>query len=253
MTQDETWLLAEKYDGQKTEGFLADCTRLQKGEPLAYLIGTIPFLDTTIHLGSRPLIPRVETEYWVEKMLTEIDARHMAKALNILDLCAGSGCIGVALLKHVPECTVDFGEIDAAHHPIIRKNILENNIDMSRARIFGGDLMSEITGTYDYIFTNPPYIDTSDDHSTGSVRTYEPHLALYGGAGGLDIISRIIEEAPQHLRSGGTLIIEHEPSQSVHIEVQALKQGFSATTCTDQYGHERYTVLVRANETLVAQ
>ena len=72
MNPEVDWLLNEKYHGEKTSAFFTDCVRLETGEPLAYVIGHIPFLDCTIYLDSRPLIPRVETEFWVEKLITTI-------------------------------------------------------------------------------------------------------------------------------------------------------------------------------------
>ena len=160
MTQDEAWLLKEKYHDEKSEAFLNDCNRLKNGEPLAYVIGSIPFLSTTIFLDSHPLIPRTETEFWVEKIIAEMRSKK-EMPLRVLDLCAGSGCIGVAVLHTLPMVCVDFGEIDTDHHSTIRKNILENNIDPLRTNIFEGSLFDEITETYDYILSNPPYIDKS--------------------------------------------------------------------------------------------
>ncbi len=103
MTQDEVWLLREKYQGVKTDAFFEDCARLKNGEPLAYIIGSIPFLNTTIFLDAHPLIPRPETEFWVEKAIAHMNVR---APLRILDLCAGSGCIGVAVLTARKETRV---------------------------------------------------------------------------------------------------------------------------------------------------
>ena len=91
--QAEDWLLKEKYKGVKSRAFLADCQELKAGVPLAYVIGSIPFLDTKIYLDSKPLIPRPETEYWTEQAIKSI--KTVASA-NVLDLCSGSVCIGVA-------------------------------------------------------------------------------------------------------------------------------------------------------------
>ena len=93
--------------------------------PEAYKIGWVPFIHTDIYLDSRPLIPRTETEYWVNEAIQEIKKSGVV-APRILDLCAGSGCIGVAVLKEIPEALVDFAEIDPTHHETIRKNITEN-------------------------------------------------------------------------------------------------------------------------------
>ena len=201
-------------------------------EPTAYLIGNIPFLDAIIFLDSRP----PETEYWVEKALEEITARAQAYAharISLLDLCAGSGCIGVAVLQALPNAHVDFCEINVGHHNTIRKNILENNIDPSRARIFGSDLFSEvakISPQYDFILTNPPYIDPKRiDRVQKSVLDYEPSRALFGGTNGMEYIARILTDAPPYLAKRGVLYIEHEPEQTTAIHT--LASSLPYTSC----------------------
>ncbi len=252
MTQDEMWLLKEKHGGMETEGFFEDCARLKLSEPLAYVIGSIPFLNTTIHLdlpagqaGPRPLIPRTETEYWVEKTIAEIKKNPAIEHPKILDLCAGSGCIGVSVLKEVKNSYVDFVEIETSHHTTILKNIEENGIDTSRAHIFGGDLFENIPGTYDYILTNPPYIDKSLGRTEGSVQAFEPEKALYGGMEGMEVITRIIENASLYLEKKGVLIIEHEPEQVSTIQILAQSNNFIGTALPDQFGVLRFTRLTR--------
>src|SRR3989338_975059 len=127
---------------------------MQETKPLAYVLGWIPFIYTKIYLDSKPLIPRTETEYWVDLVIKEIRNSGI-KNPKILDLCAGSGCIGVAVLKEIPDALVDFTEIDASHHPTIKKNIRENGLVLSRANIFGGDLFEKVSDTYDFILSNP--------------------------------------------------------------------------------------------------
>lgn len=244
MNQDETWLLKEKYNGQKTASFLADCDRLTSGEPLAYIIGHTPFLNTTIHLDSHPLIPRPETEYWTEQVIKEI--ADQGKALvRMLDLCAGSGCIGVAVLKALPQSTVDFVEIDASHYPTIHKNIEENDIAISRTQIFGGNLFENITDSYDYILTNPPYIDAHLNRTEESVTANEPALALWGGLNGMEVISKILETSPQHLTENGVLYIEHEPEQVEAIREHGKRYFHEVETFVDQFGVARFTRLFR--------
>lgn len=240
MTKDEQWLLNEKYNGEKTAGFFTDCERLTAGEPLGYVIGFTPFLDTKIHLDSSPLIPRPETEFWVEQAVAEIKKINQPR---VLDLCAGSGAIGVAVAKEVPGARVDFGEIDACHLSTIAKNLGENNIDCTRYHIWQSDLYENIAGTFDHILTNPPYIDPALDRTETSVKDFEPHLALYGGKDGLEIIEKIISGAPKHLSNNGQLWLEHEPEQSRAIQALGAQHGFTVTTHTDQYNTERYSVL----------
>ena len=244
MTQDEEWLLQEKYNGEKTEGFFADCIRLAANEPLGYIIGSVPFLHSTIHLDSKPLIPRTETEFWVEKIIHQMKTK-AKQELRVLDLCAGSGAIGVAVLSEIASAQVDFVEIDPLHHPTIQKNIIENEIDLTRTNILGGNLFEKITTQYDYILTNPPYIDPVLDRTTESVQQFEPKLALYGGTAGTELISNIITQASQFLTNSGTLVIEHEPEQTDAIHTHAKSHDFTYATFTDQYELERYTQLTK--------
>ncbi|MFH2109465.1 MAG: methyltransferase, partial [Patescibacteria group bacterium] len=126
MQKEIRWLLKEKYHWTEVEILLnkrlmspkeiRDLKRLEQGEPVAYVIGKTEFLGCTIDLSLKPLIPRPETEYWVNqvmkgknRVLPESGSTRMVKAL---DLCCGSGCIGIALLKHLSNISVDFVDID---------------------------------------------------------------------------------------------------------------------------------------------
>lgn len=250
MSQEEAWLLKEKYGGVTSDAFFADCKRLALGEPLAYLIGWSPFLECRIRLDSRPLIPRVETEYWVEQAIATTTKHSTASlgfsadGLRVLDLCAGSGCIGVAVAKAVPSAIIEFSELDAAHIPTIRKNLTENNIDPARTTIHHTSLFKGIPGRFDLILSNPPYIDEDLNRADQNVIDFEPYLALFGGHGGLEIIEQIISEAPQHLSPHGQLWLEHEPEQSAAIARIGAEHGFTVSTHEDQYQRERYSVLV---------
>lgn len=237
MDKEINWLLNDKYNGIETPEFVADKERLASGEPLAYVIGWVPFLNTKIWLDSKPLIPRPETEFWVEKAIQDLKARNIANP-KVLDLCAGSGCVGVAVAKAVPEVIVHFAEIVDDHHQTIRKNIRENNIDVARTKQIGGNLFEHVTEKYDFILTNPPYIDPElSERVQTSVTLHEPSLALYGGVHGMEIIERIIREAPQHLNPGGILYIEHEPEQAEKIKALAP----NAEIFEDQFGIKRHS------------
>lgn len=262
MSQEIEWLLKEKYGVEKNapafnesldeikskypwgDAFSADFARLEAGEPLAYVIGSIPFLGCTISLESHPLIPRVETEYWVEGAIEVIRGAAGGRAPRILDLCAGSGCIGVAVAKALPDAYVDFAEIDLSHIPTIEKNLAQNGIAPDRTTIYRTDLFQDMTEVYDFILTNPPYIDPALNRTDESVVTYEPARALFGGEDGMEIIERIIHAAPSHLDRGGQLWIEHEPEQVAAIATLAAQNGFSVSTHLDQYQTPRFSILV---------
>jgi release factor glutamine methyltransferase len=253
MSQEIEWLLGEKYKGEKSDAFFADCRRLALGEPLGFIIGHVPFLDCKIWLDSKPLIPRPETEYWTEKVISDIKTNYPVQhpeqtagsdQLRILDICAGSGCIGVAIAKAIPDAIVDFSEIDETHLPTITKNLIENSINQTRTHLYHSNLFEAFSGTYQYIVSNPPYIDTTLRRIDASVVKNEPYVALFAGEGGMDVITHIIAEAPKHLERYGQLWLEHEPEQSVMIRNLAREYKFICTTHKDQYGVERYSVLV---------
>ncbi len=252
------WLLKEKYHGQKNEGFWADCERLAAGEPLAYVIGHVPFLDCTIYLDSKPLIPRPETEFWVEQAILSMRERVAQGSprqglgepwagVRVLDLCAGSGAIGVAVAKAIPETHVTFAELDATHLSTIEKNLTKNLIvyDKTQYTLVESDLFNQLPADtqYDFILTNPPYIDKVAETVDKNVEAYEPHLALFGGQDGMEVITQIIAGARAKLAPRGQLWIEHEPFQVAAIAELASKYGFSVDTHPDQYATARYSVL----------
>ncbi len=234
-----SWLLRDKYNGVESADFARDVLRLKSGEPLAYVIGWVPFLDTKIYLDSHPLIPRPETEYWVKIAINELQNRGL-KNQKVLDLCAGSGCIGVAVAKAIPNAEVHFAEIDSSHHNTIRKNILENGIDENRAQIFGGDLFEHAEKNYDMILTNPPYIATDlAARVAENVLAHEPEKALWAGEDGMNLIKKIIELAPEYLNKNGVLYLEHEPEQVE--KIKALDSRIESFP--DQFGVMRFSRL----------
>jgi release factor glutamine methyltransferase len=245
VNRDEAWLLKEKYGGITSELFFSDCARLEAGEPLAFVIGFVPFLDCTIWLDSHPLIPRPETEYWSEKAIAAIKSS-LIKGPRVLDLCAGSGCIGVAIAHALPDTTVHFAELDARHLPTIKKNIEENRIPTSRTQVFQSDLFANVSDQYDFILTNPPYIDPELDRTESSVTQFEPHHALYGGEAGMELIAHIIQSARLFLLPQGQLWTEHEPEQVALVHELATAAGMLCTTHTDQFSVPRFSILTVA-------
>jgi len=226
-------------------------------EPIAYTIGWQPFLGLKIYLDSRPLIPRPETEWWTEQLLSELEETNSVVGLGLaarsatefvssseqtfsfLDLCAGSGAIGCAALARLPNAEVFFGEIDPAHKATILKNIRENNLDESRAHICIGDLFEPFCDIkFDIIAINPPYIPT-DRELPVSVADYEPALALRAGTDGLDLIRRIATSVRCHLTKNGVLWCECDSPTAETARALFEKQGFNAKILNDQYDQPR--------------
>jgi release factor glutamine methyltransferase len=261
MNKEEVWLLSEKYGGVAGTAYEADVARVRAGEPLAYVINWQPFLGLTIHLDSKPLIPRPETEWWTEQMIEESlcatstwsglpgeaeigqTILHDIPRVRFLDLCTGSGAIGCAVLARIPNAEVFFGEIDPAHKTTIERNIRENHLDERRAHIGIGDLFAPFAGmTFDVIAINPPYIPSERVLDDG-VAKFEPHQALFSGIDGLDLISRIARELSAHLAKGGTAWIECDSSNITSAKALFAEQGFVTKIRTDQYDVPRILVV----------
>lgn len=251
--RDEQWLLEEKYGGKETAEFEADKRRLALGEPVAYVIGWQPFLGLKIFLDSRPLIPRPETEWWTEQLLSflgehgdalgELIEERAHRAITFLDLCAGSGAIGCAALARLPDARVYFGELDPAHETTIKKNIRGNGLDAGHADIRIGDLFAPFPADmrFDIVAANPPYIPESRV-LPGSVVSWEPESALRAGPDGLSLIRRIAVELPARLARNGAAWIECDSSSIETARELFTKQGFNAEMRTDQYGVPRVLV-----------
>lgn len=238
MNRDERWLLDEKYGGTETPEYEADKRRLTAGEPLGYVIGWQPFLGLKMYLDSHPLIPRSETEWWVEQLLQNSPAPS-----TVLDLCAGSGAIGCAALAKLPTAHVYFGEIDPAHEATIQKNIQENTLDASRAEVRIGDLFTPFGDMrFDVIAANPPYIPSGRTLEP-SVTDYEPALALFSGHDGLDLMRRIAVELPNRLTKSGRAWVECDSAHAPAARELFEAQGLSAEIRTDQYSVPRVVVV----------
>jgi len=191
--------------------------------PVDYIIGWVPFLNCRIDLRYRPMIPRPETEYWTEKAIDEIK-NNSPRARRGADVFAGSGAVGLAILKSVKKVKVDFYEIDKKLIEQIRLNLKLNRISPSRYRIFNADIFGNKKIKYDFILANPPYIAKSRiDKVQKSVLKYEPHLALFGGAQGLFFIKKFLKSAKSRLNPDGLIFMEFDSFQKKPIE-KMLKQ-----------------------------
>lgn len=236
------WIICDKYNGIHQPEFYNDLKRLGAGEPMDYVIGWVPFLGCRIDLSLRPFIPRTETEYWVKHVIDESKSSYGDKPLRILDIFSGSGCIGTAVLKHLPNAEVYFAEKERGAVAQIRKNLEINNIDLSRAIIIQSDVFGEIKDKYDIIFANPPYVPLArEDAVAHSVREYEPQDAVFGGYDGLDVIRRFLGEARQHLNLGGTIWMEFDAPEKEKIGDMILKYSYASHEFfLDQFGMWRF-------------
>ncbi|MES2931327.1 MAG: peptide chain release factor N(5)-glutamine methyltransferase [Patescibacteria group bacterium] len=237
-------LIRDKYDGDSAADLSKDLARLENGEPLAYVIGWIPFLGLRIDLNSKPLIPRPETEAWTEDLHVRLKEKFGDAPFTFLDLCAGSGAIGLSVLASFPAARVRFSELVPEHARLIRKNIEENDLDASRATVHTGDLFAPFPEdqTFDVIATNPPYVP-EERALDASVTGFEPAVALYAGSDGLDLVRRIAAEAADRLEPEGELWMECDIENIEEAKELLLSSGAKeAMIRNDLYGRPRVCV-----------
>lgn len=262
--QEKKWLLKEKYEGIETYEYEKECHMIDDGVPVAYLIGNIPFLGCAIDLSSKPLIPRPETEFWVDIFIKQVQ-QESSRRFNlredssevqppdmelgagfgpaILDIFAGSGCIGVAAAKQLPQSRVDFAELHPQHIQQIQKNLSINQVV---GNVFESDMFANVPPKqYDYILANPPYIaDDRQDTVQDSVQENEDHTALYAPDDGLYFIKKLIKQAPNYLAPKGEVWIEFDPWQKELLEQELSKNThFSHSFLEDQYKKARVLIL----------
>lgn len=211
--KDRAWLLSHFKDHAEQDiiivfdGLVA--RRIQR-EPVQYITGMQEFWGMEFIVTPDVLIPRPETELIVEACISGV--RHNTAPL-IIDLCTGSGCIAVSLAKEMPAARIFATDASGRALTIARKNTARHGVS-GRIRFFEGDLfwpLSElaIRGAVDIIAVNPPYISSADAAELQpEVRDYEPKEALVAGPEGTEIQKRIIESAPEFLKSGGVLVME---------------------------------------------
>ena len=243
MSQQIQWLLRDKYSGKESEAFLRDVKKLKGGEPLDYIIGFREFLSCHIDLSKKPLIPREETEYWVEKSLALLPTSK--KPLKVLDIFAGSGCIGLAVVKNKKNANVVFADKDKKAIEQIRINVKKNNVKSTRVKVIQSDVFSNIKGKFDIIFANPPYIPTTRKNKVQpSVLKHEPRAALFGGADGLLYIKPFLAKAQNHLTDNGKIYFEFDSIQKKSIEKLLKKyQHTSFEFYKDQYQKWRWVLV----------
>ncbi|OGZ69261.1 MAG: protein-(glutamine-N5) methyltransferase, release factor-specific [Candidatus Staskawiczbacteria bacterium RIFCSPHIGHO2_02_FULL_42_22] len=230
MEKEINWLLKEKYHGKPNTAFYKDIERLKKGEPLGYVIGFTDFLGCKIDVSKKPLIPRPETEFWTQGAIEKIysDSRSFGnRSIRVLDIFAGSGCIGISIMRQIKGLHVTFAEKAEKLIKQIKTNCKLNNIPKTQYKVIQSDIFLNVKGRFDYIFANPPYIPKNRKNKIQpSVLTHEPHEALFGGSDGLLYIRKFLAEAKNFLNKNGKIYMEFDPPQKKEIEVIIKNYGY---------------------------
>jgi len=180
--------------------------RIETREPVAYLVGEAWFAGLPFKSDPRALVPRSPIAELIEDGFSPwLDGREVARAL---DLCTGSGCIGIAMAAHNPAWRVDLADISDDALALARENIALHQLG-DRVRAVHSDLFAGLRGErYDLVVSNPPYVTDAEYAALPGEYAHEPKLGLAAGADGLDIALRILRDAPEHLADAGVLIVE---------------------------------------------
>ncbi|MFO7636949.1 MAG: peptide chain release factor N(5)-glutamine methyltransferase [Clostridia bacterium] len=226
--------------GSEMQGLFFDAVeKRKKGVPLAYITGRAHFMSLTFHVEAGVLIPRPETEILCEKALLWIKGME-DEEIRVLDLCSGSGCIGISIARHAKRTRVLLSDSSEKCGEVSRKNIHALKLD-DRVAFVNSDLFGKISGRFHIIASNPPYVKEGDlPLLMEDVRDHEPHLALNGGPDGLLFYRKIINQAKAYLFPGGCLFLEAGIHQAESIEEMLFSQGYARIeTFRDHSGIKR--------------
>lgn len=193
--------------------------RRSKGEPLQYITGEQDFMGLTFKTHESTLIPRQDTECLVEEAMM-----HLHDGMRILDMCSGSGCVLLSLLKYSNDCIGVGAELHPEAVALARENAENLGIE---ATFIESDLFGQVEGKYDLIVSNPPYIESEVIETLDrEVREHEPMSALDGGADGLDFYRKITEDARKYLSRGGKIFYEIGYNQAEAVSDILRRNGY---------------------------
>lgn len=215
----DAWYLLEYVTGISRASYYGDPGRVVSEEdlcryreciekravhiPLQHITGEQEFMGLSFRVNDQVLIPRQDTETLVEEAL-----KYAMPGMRVLDLCTGSGCILISLLHFCPGLTGVGSDISAEALKMARTNGQRLHVE-DRAQWLCGDLFEKVTGAFDLIVSNPPYIRSAEiEELQEEVRLYDPRIALDGAEDGLLFYRRIIEESKSYLKNGGRLLFE---------------------------------------------
>ena len=205
------------------ESFNGLIARRQAREPVSLIIGTREFWGLDFEVTRAVLVPRPETEFIVEEALAAFATRSPG---TIVDVGTGSGCIAVALAHEFPAARVMATDISEAALAVARRNAARHGV-AERIDFRRGNLLDGVAERADLIVSNPPYVPRSVERAMApEVVAYEPHVALFAGADGLELVGRIFEQAASRVAADGRLILEFGFGQEPEVEALASSTGW---------------------------
>ncbi len=236
-----TWLLAHPdYALSEKELSLYNqyITRKAAGEPLSHIVGYQPFDGMDIIVTPDVLTPRPETEELVELVSTLFDKKG---TYTFIDMCTGSGCIACALARRFPRAQLLAVDVSEKALSVAQQNIQKFRLQ-ERVHLLQSDLWESVTGTFDLIIANPPYIPSQIVDTLTREVLREPRLALDGGADGLDVVRPLCTPAGDYLNPGGWLALELCKGQAAAVARGLHEFGWQADVKKDIVGIERFVL-----------
>lgn len=223
--------------------------RILDGEPLAYVLGMWEFYGMELYVDHNVLIPRDDTCTVAELAIKK--ALYLDQDPRILDLCTGSGCIGLAIAHRVKDARVTLADVSREALAVAKKNVTAHKMS-GRVSCVHVDAMKEppaFLGQFDLIVSNPPYVTTREmDELDDSVKNFEPHMALWGGEDGLDFYRSIAEKYRACLKSGGYLCFEFGMGQGDAVCEILTRNGFRILERVRDFNDRERAVLAQYRE-----
>ncbi len=235
-------LIRERFPGGKE--FEDAMRRLADGEPVQYITGTAYFYDEVYTVSPDCLIPRPDTERLVDRAVAAAGSR----ALHMLDLCTGSGCIAISTAAHCPNLSVTAVELSERALVLAVQNAERNGVS-DRVAFIHADIRDDKfiamlpDGGFDIIASNPPYIATDVIATLDEPVRREPLIAIDGGADGLDFYRCILQKYRRKLAPGGVMLLEIGYDQGDALRSLAAAHGYSCVIFRDYGGNERVAEL----------
>ena len=247
--KDHAQFLADRdlYAGEDiVDGVEAGLKRLLAGEPIAYILGQWEFYGLPMMVSPKVLIPRDDTCAVAELAIKQ--ALFLDKDPRILDLCCGTGCIGLAVASRVKDAKVTLADVSLDALSVAKENAALNKLT-GRVRCVQADALKPafpFLGKFDLIVSNPPYITAQEMLELPvSVKDYEPHLALYGGEDGLDFYRSIAKNFAPALKPGGYLCFEFGMGQGDDVCQILTENGYTILDRTRDYNSRERAVLAQ--------
>ena len=220
--------------------------RVLDGEPLAYVLGEWSFYGMTLYVDQNVLIPRDDT-----CAVTQLAIKRglfLEQDPRVLDLCTGSGCIGLAIASRVKDARVTLADVSREALAVAKKNITRHKLSarVSCVQVDALQPASSFLGKFDMIVSNPPYIPTGEmPELETSVKDYEPHLALDGGGDGLDFYRAIVKNFTPALKPGGFLCFEFGMGQGDDVCDILQKNGYTVLERVQDFNERERAVLAQ--------